>query len=131
MPAATDLTLSVDAFVRSIAVNRHSPHALFLGAGASVTSGVPSAWTCMWRWKRDIFLTNNPGLEAQFRDLSVSSVQQQIQRWLDATGRYPAAGSTDEYSFYAEACYPVPENRRQFFQDLTAHARPHIGHQAQ
>ena len=58
-----DLSLSLDAFVRSIGVRRTIPHALFLGAGASVSSGVPSAQACIWEWKRNLFLTNNPGVE--------------------------------------------------------------------
>ena len=48
---------------------------MFLGAGASITSGVPSAGLCVWEWKRDIFLTNNPGLEDQFTELSLPSVK--------------------------------------------------------
>ena len=47
-----DLILPLDAFVRAIGVNRGTQHALFLGAGASITSGIPSAWTCIWEWKR-------------------------------------------------------------------------------
>ena len=39
----TGLSLSLDAFVRSVGVRRNTPHALFLGAGASISSGVPSA----------------------------------------------------------------------------------------
>jgi hypothetical protein len=55
--------LSLDAFVRSIGVRRSAPLAVFLGAGASTSSGIPSAQMCIWEWKRQIFLTNNPGLE--------------------------------------------------------------------
>jgi hypothetical protein len=32
----TSLTLSLDAFVRSISINRATPHGFFLGAGASI-----------------------------------------------------------------------------------------------
>jgi hypothetical protein len=71
-----DLILPVDAFIRSIGVNRSAPHALFLGAGASITSGIPSASMCIWEWKRDTFLTNNPGLEDQFSELSLPSVKE-------------------------------------------------------
>jgi hypothetical protein len=48
----SDLFLSLDAFVRSVGVRRNTPHALFLGAGASVSSGLPSAQACIWEWKR-------------------------------------------------------------------------------
>src|SRR5580698_2871984 len=86
--AANDppLSLSLDALVRSIGVRRTSPFAFFLGAGASTTSGIPSAQMCIWEWKRQIFLTNNPGLENQFSELSLVDVRRRIQRWFDGQG---------------------------------------------
>ena len=90
-----ELTLPLDAFVRAMGVNRNSPHALFLGAGSSISSGIPSAGSCTWEWKRSIFLTNNPGFEDQFSELSLPVVRQRIQRWLDGKGYYPAADSPE------------------------------------
>jgi hypothetical protein len=123
-----DFSLSLDAFIRAVGVSR-TPHALFLGAGASITSGMPSAQMCIWEWKRDIFLTNNVGLEAQFSELSLASIRQRIQRWLDRQAIYPAEGAPNEYSIYIEACYPVPESRRSYFQEKVRLADPHIGYQ--
>lgn len=122
------LTLPLDAFIRSVGVNRRSSHALFLGAGASISSGVPSAAMCIWEWKRQIFVTKNPHVESQLRDLSISSVQQKIQGWLDAEGCYPPLDSVEEYSFYAEHCYPIGADRRQYFQSLAEQATPYIGY---
>ena len=121
--------LPLDAFVRAIGANRLTPHALFLGAGASITSGMPSAQMCIWEWKRSIFLTNNIGLESQFSEITLASVQARIQRWLDRQGLYPQAGDPSEYSVYIEACYPIPESRRLYFQEKVRQAKPHIGHQ--
>lgn len=123
------LSLSVDAFIRSIAVNKNSPHVLFLGAGASVSSGVPTAYNCIWDWKKRIFLSKNPGLDARFFDVSLSSSRQKIQQWLDAEGCYPTFDSPAEYSFYAENCFPIPTDRSQFFAELTQRAKPHVGYQ--
>ena len=123
-----NLILPLDALVRSVGVNRATQHALFLGAGASVSSGVPSAEKCIWEWKRSIFVTNNPGLEEQFSELSLPSVQSRIQEWLDRKGTYPPAGSADEYGFYIEQCYPIMENRRAYFQDRIRSAKPHVGY---
>lgn len=120
--------LELDAFIRSVGVNRNSPHALFLGAGASISSGIPSAGMCIWEWKRDIFLTNNPGLEPQFTELSLPSVQQRIQRWLDTQGRYPESGSAEEYSYYIEQCFPISKDRQTYFQEKVRAARAHIGY---
>ncbi len=123
-----DLTLSLDAFVRGIGVNRQAPHAVFLGSGASISSGVPTAELCIWEWKRSIFLTNNPGLERQFSELTLRSVQERIQQWLDAKGGYPANGSPEEYSFYIQKCYPINQHRRQFFAGRIRSVQPHIGY---
>jgi hypothetical protein len=76
---------------------------------------MPSAQMCIWEWKRDIFLTNNIGLKTQFSELSLASVRQRIQRWLDRQGIYPVEGAPEEYSVHIESCYPIPESRRAYF----------------
>lgn len=55
-------TLQMDEFLRSLKQNIDTPHALLLGAGASVESGVQSAGDCIWEWKKEIFLSQNPGM---------------------------------------------------------------------
>jgi len=124
-----DVILSHDAFIRSVHVNKNTPHALFLGAGASISSGIPSAQKCIWEWKRSIFLSNNPGLEDQFAELSLKSVQNRIQNWLDKQAMYPERDSPEEYGFYIEKCYPVSSDRSAFFQEKVRNAQPHIGYQ--
>lgn len=124
----SDYTLPLDAFIRAIGVDRQVPHAIFLGAGASISSGIPSAESCIWEWKRNIFLTNNPGLEKQFSELSLKSVRDRIQNWLDLKGTYPRQGSIKEYSFFIEQCYPISQHRRQFFAEKIKSAQPHIGY---
>jgi hypothetical protein len=120
--------LNLDAFIRAVTVNRAAPHALLLGAGTSITSGVPAAGSCIWDWKRHIFLTKNPGLESQFREFSLPSVRQKVQHWLDDQSMYPPFGSDEEYGFYVEQCYPLKDDRRQYFQNLAQRVEPHIGY---
>jgi SIR2-like protein len=128
MDDGTEFCLSTDAFVRSVAVNRGRPVCMFLGAGASITSGMPSAQRCIWEWKQDIFATNNPTLREAVGELSLLGTRQRIQRWLDQRGQYPAADSPNEYSFYAKECFPTGEDRRAFFQAYVAKAKPHTGY---
>ncbi|MGH9830368.1 MAG: SIR2 family protein, partial [Blastocatellia bacterium] len=123
-----NLVLELDAFVRSVAVNKATPHTLFLGAGASISSGIPSAASCIWEWKRSIFLTKNPGLEAQFAELSLPAIRSKIQRWLDSQRKYPACDSSDEYGFYIEECYPIADDRRAFFAERIRQSAPHVGY---
>ena len=109
-------------------MNRATRHAFFLGAGASVSSGVPSAKECIWKWKRSILVTKDLNLKEQLSELSRPSVQSRIQKWLDQEGIYPSAGSIDEYEFYIEQCYPSGEDRRAYFQGRIRSARPHVGY---
>ena len=125
---AGGLFLPADAFVRSVGTYGPIPYSLFLGAGASVSSGVPSADQCLWRWKRDIVVSNNPGIERLCSELSLASVRSRVQEWLDAEGRYPSIGADDEYQHYAEEAYPIPEDRRRFFERLAKRATPSSGY---
>jgi len=126
--AVDNRVLPLDALVRSIDINKSTPHLFFLGAGASISSGVPSAERCIWEWKRNIFLTRNPGLEEQFSELSLIGVRQRIQRWLDQQSTYPREGTPDEYGFYMEACFPIPNDRRAYFEEKVRQVQPHIGY---
>ena len=62
------LLMPPDALVRAVEINRDTPHAFFLGAGTSLSAGIPDAETCIWQWKRDIYRSNHLwselGLEA-------------------------------------------------------------------
>ena len=57
--------LQLDEFLRSIKQNIDTPHSLLLGAGASIESGIPSAADCIWDWKREIYLSQNPETSCQ------------------------------------------------------------------
>ncbi len=127
-PDQDDFVLSLDAFVRSFGVRHKTPHTLFLGAGASVTSGIPSAENCIWEWKRSLFLTNNPGLEDQFSELSLPSARHRIQDWLNRQGTFPQEGALEEYGFYIRQCFPIAEDRRKYFQEKVRTAQPYIGY---
>lgn len=94
-----------------------------------MSSGMPSATQCIWEWKRSIFLTNNPGLERQFDELSLPSVRQRIQKWLDSQRRFPKEGAAEEYSVYIEQCFVRSDNRRRYFQDWVKSATPGLGYQ--
>jgi hypothetical protein len=128
MQVEDDLVLPVDVLVRSISVNRDTSHAFFLGAGASIAAGIPGVETCIWEWKRDIYLTNHPGANGSLRDVSLPETRQTIQTWLNQQSGYPAPGSCGEYGFYVEQCYPIPADRRQYFQNLAEQAEPTVGH---
>jgi hypothetical protein len=122
------IVMPLDAFVRSISINRDTPHSLFLGAGTSVSSSIPSAEKCIMEWKGRIFTSANPGLEKEVGHLFLASVQRRIQTWLDKQASFPAAGAPTEYSFYCERCYPLAGDRRAYFQSLVKAGQPGYGY---
>lgn len=121
-------TLKFDEFMRSLKQNNDTPHSLLLGAGASVESGVQSAADCIWDWKREIFLSQNPALVESYNNTKVDTVRNVIQNWLDSQKVYPVIGSADEYSFYVEKAYLIDDDRRKYFQHLTSDKTPSLGY---
>ena len=121
-------TLQLDEFLRSIKQNIDTPHSLLLGAGASIESGIPSAADCIWDWKREIYLSQNPGAIGNFDNSKSESVRRVIQRWIDSQNIYPAENSAEEYSYFAEKAYPIEDDRRKYFQHLTSNHDPSLGY---
>lgn len=123
-----ELILEQDALIRIIGINKDIKYGFFLGAGVSISSGIPSANSCIWEWKREILLSNNPSLTPQVSELTLESTRQKIQKWLDNQNRYPKLGDENEYSFYIEECYQTKEGRRKFFESKIRSAKPHLGY---
>ncbi|MCD0474009.1 SIR2 family protein [Flavobacterium sp. EDS] len=124
------LFLSYDAFLRSFKRNVDTPHSFFLGAGASITSGIQSAYDCIWEWKKDIYLSKHLNTSEFYKSHKNESVRSSIQKWLDNEGVYPALDSSEEYSFYAQMAYPIADDRRKYFQSLFENKEPYIGYKA-
>lgn len=120
--------LQFDEFLRSVKQNIDAPHSLLLGAGASIESGIPSAADCIWDWKREIYLSKNPGAIGNFDNSKSEGVRRVIQRWIDAQNIYPAENSAAEYSYFAEKAYPIADDRRKYFQHLVANHNPSLGY---
>lgn len=121
-------TLKFDEFIRSLKQNKDTTHSLLLGAGASVESGVPSATDCIWDWKHEIFISQNPTLANSFKNVKVDNIRIAIQNWLDSQMIYPPSNSDEEYSFFAEKAYPIDDDRRKYFQHLTENKNPSLGY---
>lgn len=120
--------LQIDELLRSLKQNINSPHSLFLGAGASIESGVQSANDCIWDWKKAIFLSQNSMLCEYYTNIKSETARSNIQKWIDNQGVYPQAGSDDEYSYYAEKAFPIERDRERYFQNLVGEASPSLGY---
>ncbi|WP_312390908.1 SIR2 family protein [Chryseobacterium sp.] len=123
-----NLYLEYDAFLRSIKRNTDVPHSFLLGAGASISSGIQSAYDCIWEWKRDIYITKNINATEYYKNHKNEAVRKSIQKWLDNHGSYPALDSLEEYTFYAEKAHPIADDRRKYFFSLIENKQPYIGY---
>ena len=89
-------TLQMDEFLRSLKQNIDTPHSVLLGAGASVESGIQSAADCVWEWKKEIFLSRNPGMVGTYDNPKQDNVRRVIQSWIDTQNSFPTENSTEE-----------------------------------
>ena len=63
--------------------------AIFLGAGASVSSGVPTASGLVWEFKRDIYSSETGTHPARIGSLIDPTVREELQRYFDAQAGFP------------------------------------------
>ena len=122
-----NLYLDFDAFIRSFVQNRDTSFAFLLGAGASITSGMPSANDCIWDWKKLIYCSSQSSIPS-FIDPKSDTCKNFIQKWLDNQGKYPPVGDAHEYSFYAEEALPIEGDRVKYFEHLAQGKQPYIGY---
>jgi len=121
--------LPYDAFLRAVKQNANIDHVFLLGAGASKSSGVPTASDCIWEWKADLFNSKNLNSSNKYRDHNSKETREVIQKWLDKEGCYPPLNDPAEYSTYAELAYPIAESRMQYFKNICKGKEPSIGYE--
>lgn len=114
-------------FCRSFVQNRDTSFAFLLGAGASITSGIPSANDCIWDWKKLIYCSSQSSIPS-FIDPKSDTCKNIIQKWLDAQGKFPPIGDPNEYSVYAEEALPIEGDRVKYFEHLAQGKQPYIGY---
>lgn len=94
-------------------------YCLFLGAGASRTSGIRTAGEMIAEWRKLAFEEENPGKE--------DASKEEMQQWLSthAKGWYD---ERREYATLFEKFYPVRPQRRKFVETEVAEKAPSIGY---
>jgi len=114
--------------LRTFDVYEDGSFMFFLGAGASVQAGIPSASDMIWMFKRDIYCTETGTGKEAFNDLTLKRHRQRLQQYFDNRPGHPRLGNEKEYSFYFERAYPTSESRRQFIRKMIRQSVPTIGY---
>lgn len=100
----------------------------FLGAGASISSGIPTGGDLVWYFKREIYCTENGISQDRFKDLKSESNRLILQNYFDLQADTPERGNPKEYSFYFEKCYDSWFARKSFIDSLVERRNPAIGY---
>ena len=120
--------LSMEEYIRTIEYIPDGSLSLFLGAGASIQSGVPSAGDLVWEFKRKLYCTANRISEEYYKDLQSDATKASLQNYFNGLSGFPAYGDSQEYSFYFEKCYPTIESRRNYIYNRVSDKNPSIGY---
>lgn len=121
-------TIDVNTFVNSFKIKPDKSMSFLLGAGASVSSNIPSGGQMVWDFKRTLYCTANKIRTSLYGDLSKKNVQKEIQSYFDGKDGYPKLWSTEEYSFYFEKCYPSRSDREYYIRDKVRDIKPSLGY---
>ncbi len=115
-----------DQFLRDFISRQYPDLIFFTGAGASKSSGIPTAHELIWYFKRDIYCSrNNIPLEA-LKDITHPAVQQTIKSWIDIN--FPIVDS-NEYAFFFEQAYPNSQARKRVMTNYVSKSTLGLGYQ--
>ncbi|MCK4873253.1 MAG: SIR2 family protein [Phycisphaerales bacterium] len=100
----------------------------FLGAGASVGAGLPTAGTLTWEFKRELYCNAQRLPPSRFPDLHEPGFQRLVQAYFDSKAGFPKLGDDEEYSAYIEEYLPDERDRRRFLDSRLQGCKPSYGH---
>jgi len=102
----------------------------FLGAGCSVSAGIPTAGDMVWDFKRLLYCSENRCPIQSVPQLTDSAFRDRLTAYFSTKEEFPAAGDDSEYSFYFEETYPDERERRKYIDQIVTGKRPALGHLA-
>lgn len=101
-----------------------------LGAGASASAGIPTAWDMIWEFKQQLYASQRKVSPKSIADFSNPALQRMLQAHLDASKTFPPMGDPLEYAALFEAVYPSEADRRAYIDAKVRGAKPSYGHLA-
>src|SRR5437762_2553630 len=99
-----------------------------LGAGASASSGIPTAVDLIWDFKRTLFCAAQKVSIRTCQDLADPLLRTRLQAFIDNSGRLPANGTDSEYAELFTTAYPDEADRRRYIDRVVSAATPSYGH---
>lgn len=99
-------TIDTNTFVNSFKIKPDKSMSFLLGAGASVSSNIPSGGQMVWDFKRTLYCTANNIRTSLYGDLSKENVQEKIQSYFDGQGDIRNYGQQKNIRFILKSAIP-------------------------
>lgn len=120
--------LTQEQFIRNFSVMADGEVDFFLGAGASIASGIPTGGDLIWEFKRTLYCSECGESEEKYKDLALPSTRKMLQEYFDQKGFCPQQYASEEYSYYFEQCYSNPLARKRFIEKMVSGREPSLGY---
>ena len=120
--------ITQEQFIRNFSVMAAGEVDFFLGAGASIASGIPTGGDLIWEFKRTLYCSECGISTEKYKDLALPSTRRMLQEYFDKKGGYPEQYDPAEYSFYFEQCFSDPLARKRFIESIVSDRKPSIGY---
>lgn len=99
-----------------------------LGAGASASSGIPTASDMIWDFKQRLFVTERKASVQSVADLSDPNIRSKLQNFVTTLADAPVADSPDEYACLFEKAFPSESDRRAYIDAKVKGGKASYGH---
>ncbi len=119
--------MQYDQFVRSFALRKHRL-SWFLGAGASASGGIQTAWEMSWEFKAQLYSSKRKIPASEIKDISHPTIRERIQEFISDSADLPKPNEPDEYARLFEAAYPSASDRRDYLEQHIGIGKPSTGH---
>lgn len=123
------IEIASDDFARRFSM-RPAKLMWFLGAGVSAAAGIQTAWDMIWRFKRELYVTQRKVSPQSVSDLSAPAVRAVLDSFVSDSDTLPKPGTPEEYSALFEATYPQEQDRRTYIDHMIRGMKPTQGHLA-
>ena len=117
--------INLNDFTRKFSVISNKQFAFFLGAGASATSNVPTAWEMTWDFKKRLYASEK-GIKITTIEQRFYEFEKEIESWVRI--KYNNIPK-NEYGFFFEKTFPSSQDRRNYIREKLRFAKPSIGYQ--
>ncbi|WP_137861145.1 MULTISPECIES: SIR2 family protein [unclassified Sphingomonas] len=123
------IEIAPDDFARRFSM-RPAKLMWLLGAGVSAAAGIQTAWDMIWRFKRELYVTQRKVSKQALSDLSSPAIRATLDAFVAESDILPKPGMPEEYSALFEATYPQEQDRRSYIDHMIRGMKPTQGHLA-